>query len=307
MHVGLCMVDIERDHLGSAREQLRLSHELGDYFGLPKHAHRWRIAEARLREVEGDLSGALSMLDEAEQVYDLDFSPDVRPLGAMRARLWVRQGRPGLALAWAREQGLSVTDEPEYLQEFEHVTLSRALLAARDLASAADLLDRLLVAAEAGGRLGSVLEIEILRALAFQQLGDPDVALAALAHALELGEPEGYVRSFTDEAPAVTPLLRKASGLGAFSAYADRLLRACTGADEVQAPRSSELVDPLSDRELEVLRLLATELSGPEIARHLVVSLNTVRTHTKSIYAKLGVGSRRAAVRRAEDLGLLIR
>jgi LuxR family maltose regulon positive regulatory protein len=307
MRVGLCMVATERDDLGSAREHLRLAHELGDYFGLPKHAHRWRIAEARLREVEGDLSGALTMLDEAEQVYDLDFSPDVRPLGAMRARLWVRQGSPELALAWAREQGLSVTDETEYLLEFEHITLSRALLAAGDLASATDLLDRLMVAAEAGGRLGSVLEIEILRALAFQQLGDPEAALAAVAHALELGEPQGYVRTFTDEAPALTTLLRRVAGRGASAAYAEWLLRSGNNASTAQVPRSGDLVDPLSERELEVLRLLATELSGPEIARHLVVSLNTVRTHTKSIYAKLGVGSRRAAVRRAQDLGLLAR
>jgi LuxR family maltose regulon positive regulatory protein len=164
-----------------------------------------------------------------------------------------------------------------------------------------------MVAAEAGGRLGSVLEIEILRALAFQQLGDPEAALAAVAHALELGEPQGYVRTFTDEAPALTTLLRRVAGRGASAAYAEWLLRSGNNASTAQVPRSGDLVDPLSERELEVLRLLATELSGPEIARHLVVSLNTVRTHTKSIYAKLGVGSRRAAVRRAQDLGLLAR
>jgi LuxR family transcriptional regulator, maltose regulon positive regulatory protein len=306
MRVGLIMVDVERDDLRSAREHLRLAHELGDHFGLPKHPHRWRIAEARVREAEGDLPGALAMLDEAEQVYDLDFSPDVRPLAAMRARVWVRQGRPGPALAWAQERGLSVTDEPDYLHEFEHITLARALLAGPDVQAAMDLLDRLLLAADGGGRFGSVLEIEVLRALALHQLGNDDAAHVALARALELGEPEGYVRTFTDE-PAVTTLLRRASGRRDSSAYVDRLLRAGDSRPAVPAPRSVDLVDPLSERELEVLRLLASELSGPDIARHLVVSLNTVRTHTKSIYAKLGVGSRRSAVRRAEDLGLLTR
>ena len=127
--------------------------------------------------------------------------------------------------------------------------------------------------------------------------------MAALARALELGEPEGYVRTFTGEGPAMAALLSTAARRGVSPAYVARLLRAPAPSPLETAARSDALVDPLSERELDVLRLLASELSGPEIARHLVVSLNTVRTHTKNIYAKLGVGTRRAAVRRAEDLG----
>ena len=108
------------------------------------------------------------LLDEAERVYDGDFSPDVRPVAAMRARVWVRQGRPELALAWAADRGLSATDEPDYLREYEHVTLARALLASGDDA-AVGFLERLLTAAEAGGRRGSALEILVLLALAHQQ------------------------------------------------------------------------------------------------------------------------------------------
>ena len=114
------------------------------------------------------------------------------------------------------------------------------------------------------------------------------------------------MRTFTDEGPAMATLLGAAAQRGASTSYAARLL----GSPVRPSPRSrgsDTLVDPLSDRELDVLRLLASELNGPEIARHLVVSLNTVRTHTKNIYAKLGVGSRRAAVRRADELGLLRR
>ena len=99
MHVGLSMIHTERDDLDAAREHLRVAHELGDHLGLPKHPHRWRLAEAQLREAEGDLAGALMLLDEAERVYDGDFSPDAQPVAAMRARVWVRQGRPDLALA----------------------------------------------------------------------------------------------------------------------------------------------------------------------------------------------------------------
>jgi LuxR family maltose regulon positive regulatory protein len=304
MHVGLAMVHTERGELAAATELLRLSHELGDYLGMPKHPHRWRIAEARVREAEGDPAAALALLDEAEQVYDGDFSPDVQPVAAMRARVWVRQGRRELALAWAADRGLSASDEPDYLREYEHLTLARALLAHRD-PDVVDLLERLLAAAEAGGRLGSVLEIEVLRAQALQQRGDLDPALAAVSRALELGEPEGYVRAFTSEGPPLATLLRTAARRGVSPTYVERLLRPDAGGPVPPTRRAEGLVDPLSERELDVLRLLASELSGPEIARHLVVSLNTVRTHTKSIYAKLGVGTRRAAVRQAEDLGLL--
>ena len=304
MHVGLSEVHRERGDLEAAWEELRTSHELGDHLCMPKHPHRWRIAEAHVRAAEGDLAGALTLLDEAERVYDLDFSPDARPLAAMRARLWVRQGRHDPALAWAAERGLSVSDELDYLREYEHVTLARALLARGD-ASAGPFLERLLTAAETGGRLGSVLEILVLLALAQQQRGDNGAATASLARALELGEPQGYLRVFIDEGPPILRLLGAAARSGSSASYVERLRGSPSPAVTPRGPGA--LVDPLSDRELDVLGLLASELNGPEIARHLVVSLNTVRTHTKNIYAKLGVGSRRAAVRRGEELGLLRR
>ena len=303
MHVGLCLVHLEQGDLARAKEHLRLAQELGEHLGLPKHPHRWRIAEADVREAEGDLVGALTMLDEAERVYDLDFSPDVRPVTAMRARVWIKQGRPEQALAWATQRGLAVTDELDYLREFEHVTLARALLGTGDRA-VAGFLERLLTAAEAGGRHGTALEILVLLALAWQRDGDTGAAMAALSRALELGEPEGYVRIFTGEGPAMAPLLSAMAKRGGATSYAARLTGSADRAP-LEPTRRDALVDPLSDRELGVLRLLASELSGPDIARHLFVSLNTVRTHTKNIYAKLGVGNRREAVRRADELGLL--
>jgi LuxR family maltose regulon positive regulatory protein len=309
MHVGLSMVHDERGDLAAAREHLRIAHELGDHLGLPKHPHRWRIAEARIREAEGDLASALVLLDEAERVYDGDFSPDVQPVAARRARVWVRQGRVDLALDWAHRRGLSLDDDVSYLQEFEHVTLARALLAdpsAPRRSPATTYLGRLLADAEAGARTGSVLEILVLLSLSHHRDGDQDAALTSLARALSLGEPEGYVRTFVDEGAPMQTLLRAASKRGIEGSYAERLLRA-GGSTPSRAATTPGLVEPLSEREGDVLRLLATELTGPEIARELVVSLNTVRTHTKNIYAKLGVTSRRAAVRRADELGLLAR
>jgi LuxR family maltose regulon positive regulatory protein len=211
------------------------------------------------------------------------------------------------------ERGLSVTDELSYLREFEHVTLARVLLAryrtARaesDLLEAVGLLERLLRAAEEGKRTGSVIEILVLEALANQLRGDIPAALLPLERALTLAEPEGYVRIFTDEGAPMAALLSAAAERRVALGYVRQLLAAFSSASPRPAPVAG-LVDPLSERELDVVRLLASDLGGSEIARELVVSLNTVRTHTKNIYTKLGVNNRRAAVRRAEELDLLQR
>ena len=189
-----------------------------------------------MREAEGDLDGALDLLDEAERLYVSDFFPNVRPVPALRARVWIAQGRLGEALGWAREQGLSVDDDLSYLREFEHITLARVLLARhegeraeRSVHEAARLLERLLLAAEEGGRTGRVIEILVLRALAHQALGDIPAALASLDRALTLAEPEGYVRVFADEGPPMAALLRAAAKQGTGPDYVRRLLAAASG------------------------------------------------------------------------------
>jgi LuxR family maltose regulon positive regulatory protein len=313
MHVGLSQLRRERDDLDAAREHLQASSELGEHAGLPQNRYRWQVAMAGIREAEGDLTGALDLLDEAERLYVGDFSPDVRPVPALRARVLVAQGRWTEALAWAQERGLSVDDELSYLHEFEHVTLARALLARyaterdeRSITQAAALLERLRSAAEDGGRTGSLLDVLVVEALVSQARGDVPAALTSLRRALTLAEPEGYVRICVDEGPPMASLLRAAAKDGDAGSYARRLLAAFDGT-EVGRPVSQGLIDPLSARELDVLRMLGTDLDGPDIARALFVSLNTVRTHTKNIYAKLGVNNRRAAVRRAVELDLMAR
>ncbi len=167
------------------------------------------------------------------------------------------------------------------------------------------LLERLLLAAEEGERTRSVIEILVLRALAHQASGDIPAALAFLRRALTLAEPEGYVRTFVDEGQPLASLLAAVAKQGSARNYARQLLAA--GSQTERTPVTQGLIDPLSERELHVLRLLATDLSGPDIARELVVSLSTVRTHTKNIYTKLGVNNRRAAVRQGKQLDLLSR
>ncbi|WP_240645722.1 LuxR C-terminal-related transcriptional regulator [Georgenia sp. SYP-B2076] len=313
MHVGMGGVLAERGEPGAALQHLLTSKELGEQAGLPQNRHRWRVAMARLREAEGDLDGALDLLDDAERVYTPDMFPDVRPIPALKARLRLARGELGAALGWARERGLSADDDLSYLREFEHLTLAKVLLARHtaagddhSLSEATALLKRLLRAAEDGGRTGSVIETLVLQARARQAQGDLPAAVTSLRRAVTLAEPEGHVRVFADEGPSLAALLRAVDKAGTARTHVRRLL-AAVSATEGDAPAHQGLIEALSERELGVLRLLGTELSGPDIARELIVSLNTVRTHTKNIYAKLGVNSRRAAVRRAEELGLLPR
>ncbi len=311
LYVGMSEILRERNDLDAAVQHLQRSKELGEQAGLPQNRYRWCVAMARIREAQGDLASALDLLNEADRLYEGDFFPNVRPVAALKARVWVAQGRLGEALGWARERELSVEDELSYLREFEHITLARALLAQytsdRDddsLREAMSLLERLLQHAEAGRRTGRALEILGLLALAHHARGDSSAALVPLERALTLAESEGYVRIFVDEGPAMMALLEVAAKRRIAPNYV-RHLPAAFGVAENRPPAKQGLIEPLSDRELDVLRLLGTDLDGPAIARELVVSLNTLHTHTKNIYSKLGVNNRRTAVRRAEELQLL--
>lgn len=322
MYVGMSQILLERDDVPGALRLIGRSQELGEYLGLPQNAYRWRRVLALASARQGDLVGALELVGQAQSVHFGDFSPDVAPLPALKARFDAATGDIEPAMAWAREHGITVEDELSYLHEYDHITLARVLLARFDavrsepaLNAAMDLLERLLLAAEQGGRAGSVIELLILQSLALQRFATGRAeTLEPLLRALSLAEPEGYARVFAAEGPRMRALLQQLARQRPASAYLRRLIDACVlQPATVESTPSSvpatarALLDPLSDRELDVLGLLGSDLDGPELARHLSVSLNTLRTHTKNIYAKLGVNSRRAAVRRASELNLMPR
>jgi LuxR family transcriptional regulator, maltose regulon positive regulatory protein len=313
MHVGMSEIFLERLDLAAANEHLQEAQELGEYAGMTQFPYRWRVATARVRAAEGDLDGALVLINEAERHYVSDFFPNVRPIAARRARLWIANSQLREARGWARQAGVSGDDELNYLREFEHITLARLLLArARSerteslIGDALALLGRLGAAATAGARAGSMIEILVLEALVLQAEGDTAAALDVLERALTDSEPEGYVQVFMEQGHTMASLLREAARRGIAPAYVAELL-ASDAAPGRPLPKKQGLIEPLSERELDVLRLLGSDLSGPDIARELMVSLNTLRTHTKNIYMKLGVNNRRAALRRAQELDLLSR
>jgi ATP/maltotriose-dependent transcriptional regulator MalT len=337
MHVGMSELHRERDDLHAATQHLLRSKELGEHTGLPQNRYRWCVAMARILATQGDLDGALDLLYEAERLYMGDFFPNVRPIAAWKTRVWVAQGKLAEALDWAREHGLSVSDDLSYLREFEHITLVRVFLARsksdradRSMLEAMELLERLLQAAEEGERTGSIIEILVLQALANLLQGDISAALVPLERALTLAEPQGYIRMFVDEGPPMAVLLARlhehsrkrprAASTNVPLAYLERLLALLRGerVQEGTSPAATSstsspsapaparpLLDPLTERELEVLRLIAAGLSNRAIAARLVLALSTVKSYVNTIYGKLQVESRTQAVARARALHLL--
>jgi LuxR family maltose regulon positive regulatory protein len=317
LYVGLSELHRERGDLEAAKQHLLRSKELDEHGGLPETRYRWYVAMARIKEAQGDLDAALDLLDKAERQYVESPDPDVRPVAALKTRVWVAQGRLAEALGWTREQGLSAHDDLSYLREFEHITLARVLLARyksdreeHSIHEAMELLECLLQAAEEGGRMGSVIEILMLQALAHEVQGDSSTALVPLERALSLAEPEGYVRVFVDEGRPMAQLLSEAAAHGIMPAYTTKLL-AVLESEEHKSEEGSHrfptesVVEPLSQRELEVLRLIARGLSNREISQRLFLALSTVKGHNRIIFSKLMVQRRTEAVARARELGLL--
>ena len=322
MHTGVAEIALERGDLATARQHLLQAQELSESLGLGQNPYRLKAASAVLAEAEGDLTAARDLLVEAQAVYLGDFSPDVRPLHSRIARIDLSRGDLASAERWARDHGLSVDEPLDYLREHQLVTWAEVLLHrhrstgdAAVLAQARTLLDRLLDEAHAGGRIATMLDVLALQAIAAEAAEEQTAADNALARALQQGCAEGHVRVLSRHGEPMKAILDRARGVD--PGYLCRIRAAMperstpAGSPAATAPtpprvegRSDALTEPLSPRELEVLRLLASDLDGPDIARHLVVSVNTLRTHTRNIYAKLGVTSRRAALRRAHELGI---
>ena len=186
MHVGMSALQYEHNDLQAAMQHLLASQALGELAGLQQNPYRWCAAMARIRAAEGDLDGALVLLDKAERVYDGSFSPNVRPIAARKTRVWLAQGRLGEALGWVCAQGLSAEAELSYLHEFEHITLARVLLALYQ----SDHTDRPLQ--EAHGIAGAPAESSARPRGQGQRDRDPGTAGARLSRA---GRPHRRARS----------------------------------------------------------------------------------------------------------------
>ena len=276
LYLGLGLLYHEQGDQPSAARHLHKSGELGEQNVLIDWPYRWRLAQARLKEAEGDLETALDLLDEARRVYVRNPVPDFHPIDAWKARLYLKQCRLSEALDWVHARGLSVNDDLSYLGEFEHITLARVLIArykddpaAGSIQEAIDLLERLLQAAEAGQRMGSVIEILVVQALAYQAQGNVSQALASVERALALAEPEGYVRIFVDEGEPMRLLIEELScNRNHPRHYADKLLAAFTHRPAA-VPKSAKINHPKSksDRAFERTRAGSAQAAPKRIER----------------------------------------
>jgi LuxR family maltose regulon positive regulatory protein len=302
-HVGLAALQLEWNNLPGAARHLQEGLGLGQRLGIVEIQVVGHTALAQAYQAQGETSSALEVIDEAERLereYPVSAGTAART-AASRARLWIMQGDLAAAARWAQESGLRVDAQPLYPRDFEQRTLAWLLLAQGEPVQAAKLLESLLVPAEVQGRLGSAIEILALLALARQEQGETEGAQAALDRALSLAEPEEYVRTFINKGQPMADLLRRLVASTAGSAYASDLLAAFDPTVSAGQP----LVEPLSERELEVLRGIAAGLSNREIAAELVITVGTTKWHINNIFGKLQVRRRTEAVARARELGLL--
>jgi LuxR family maltose regulon positive regulatory protein len=309
--VGMAEVLREWNDLEGAEDLVRqgIAH-CTEAAGLAEMSLDGSLTLARILQARGDTDDALAVLQQAEALgRDGHVAQYAERVAVARARLWLTatQGDVAAALQWAgaREELWRAGDNPGYVGLLERLTLARLHLMQGQRDEAAALLRRLLGRAEAGGLTGCVLEILALQARLFQEQDHVAQAMIALSRALALAEPQGYIRLYVDEGTPMVALLRQAQVRGVAPAYVAALLTACGSAPQAPSAAAPALVEPLSTRERELLRLLAAGLSTPEIAAQLFITTGTVRNHLKSIYGKLAVHSRLQAVERARALGLL--
>jgi LuxR family maltose regulon positive regulatory protein len=294
----------------------------------PVNAALGYLTLARIKQTQGNVKDADEAMEAARRLATQYDTNDMGNIGAAfyQALLWVEQGNLDAASQWAKERRLDGEIDPAeldrkddyvsyHLRKYEYLVLARLLIAQNRLDEALSILESVLIRMEQQGRTRLLIEALMLKALALRARSNLAQASATMERALTLAEPGGYVRLFADEGPPMARLLREVATHGLAPKYVAKLLaafeetpkdrRAPETVPSLSVSAQPSLVEPLSERELQVLRLLATGLSNPEIARQLYVAVSTIRSHAKSIYGKLNVHGRWEAVRRAKELRLL--
>jgi LuxR family maltose regulon positive regulatory protein len=312
-HVWLAKVLYEWNDLAGATQHATVGMEPVQF-----NEHRRILLEAyatlaRIQQAQGDFTGAQASMTRAVDVAEAATMQWAAPrVAAYQARVWLAQGHVARAEQWLQTARLTLGDELTSQREYEHVTLARVFIALDHPQEALPFLQRLAQAAEHAGRLRSLLEIWLLCAQAHAAQGEIAQAHRHLHQALGLAEPEGYIRSFVDEGLGMALLLKRLElPDGRLRAYRDRLLAAFpqvslpASTQPAPAAAQSQLVEPLSARELQVLRLMAEGLSNAEIADSLVIALSTVKRHVHNICGKLDTHTRTAVIARARTLNLL--
>ena len=326
VEVGLADVNYEWNDLGAALAHLEQGLDLMPWWGKADDFALTYLTLGRIRLAQANMSGALEAVEKAPQAIQTNgiFCEATRAVELARVKLWLARGDLAAANRWAASQKERLRSDGQFGfdNELAHIALARVYLAQARPTKAGALLAQLEAQARSAGRMGRALEIRLLQALALKGSGDSKGAHLALITCLEQAEPEGYVRIFLDEGRPVQTLLVEwlvHSDGGSLRDFAGHLLSQFETTPQVSvalqakaspigdaaASTGQVLIEPLSQRELEVLHILATGRTNQEIARQLVVSPGTIKAHTASIYRKLDVANRTEAVARARKLGIL--
>jgi LuxR family maltose regulon positive regulatory protein len=303
-HIVLAMMCYEANDLAQAYQHVQQGLELCQQLTMPTVTLRGKVLLARLLQTAGKAQMALATIEEARTAAArLGFPRYTRLVESAAAEIHLHLGHIAPAAGWAEAARMSPSDTPDAAQEADYLVFAHLLLAQRQLDEADLVLANLARAAQERERYGSLMGIHVLQALTKQSLGQESMALEHLECALHLAAPRGYYRAFLDAGSSIAellPLLRPVA-----PDMVDRLLDGITAGAGPWAEDVSPLVEPLSPRELEVLRLVAAGISNREAAEKLFVTEGTVKKHLSHVYGKLGVKNRTQAVARAREIGLL--
>ncbi|MCB0224129.1 MAG: hypothetical protein KDI02_10595, partial [Anaerolineae bacterium] len=320
-YLGLAEIYRERNELDTAQRYLDTGFDQarrGNFLG--GNLVVAFVIQALLCQAEGDTAGALAKLDQVSDAH-LQQTPIAPWIEAVRARLWLTQGNLPAAVEWLHTANLPLSESADYIRlPGEYTTVVRVWLAQKRFEEAFNLLEKMYAAFKAEGRNGRLVEVVTLQALTLYCWGKTEQALAPLTLALKMGQSGGNVRLFIEEGLPMAQLLAlaKSRGIAPDEGYLDKLLNAfdpknlATPATlplkkepHPSSPARQPLIEPLSDRELEVLDLIAAGLSNQEIADKLIIAEGTVKKHIHNIFGKLGVRRRSQAILRATELNLL--
>ncbi|MCX6001818.1 MAG: LuxR C-terminal-related transcriptional regulator [Chloroflexi bacterium] len=302
----LSQVSYEWNNLETATEQARQGVALCNQWGAPEYQAFGLLALARAEQVKGNQPAALEAMYSAERIMSehLLLPKCLIWVNYALARLWIAHGNFEKAARIVQASGITIDDEILFLREPEFVVRLRLLLAQGDYDTSLSLSKRLLKKAETGKRMGRVIEILVLQALIFQGRKELDRALAVLKRALSLAKPERYIRTFVDEGEPMTRLLHLARSRHIETEYTTDLLSAVEKTAGIAQPPPKLLNEPLTTREMEVLKLIEAGCSNQEIAEKLVISFTTVKRHISNIYTKLDAKSRTQAIAIGKELKL---
>jgi len=306
VHLILGRIHYDTYELAQAHQHLLQALELGAPLGQAGGALSAKFALAQVQQALGQDQASWATIQEVRQMASQFNVPQVdAQLAGAEADIQLKQGKVAAVERWAETAGLAPTDWPNHLREAEYFTYARLLLAQKRLDEAQTLLANFERFAQGGGRHRSLITVHVLQALSEQTLGREEGARACLEKAVRLAAPEGYCRAFVEGGPPVLELLPRVRPVA--PDFVDQLLSRAQAERSLEKPSPpvQPLVEPLSERELQVLRLVADGLSNREIAERLIISVGTVKTHAHNIYGKLSVRGRTQAVARARELELL--